>query len=138
LSNGGGNGVVSGDRALLRQAVINLLDNAIKYTPSGGEVAAGLSIEARNGGSRARIHVADTGTGIALDEQVRLFEKFYRAKQGNQSGVRGTGLGLAIVKSIVERHEGKVWVESKLHEGSTFYISLPLIGDESLDEEMLN
>jgi len=135
LSNGGGDSLVSGDRALLRQAVINLLDNAIKYTPAGGKVAAGLSIEARNGGGQATIRVADTGIGIAPDEQMRLFEKFYRTKRGNQSGVSGTGLGLAIVRSIAERHEGKVWVESKLNEGSTFYISLPLVMDETINGE---
>ena len=125
-SSGGKEAVVSGDRALLRQAFINLLDNAIKYTPNGGRVAAGMSIDARNGQSRATIRVADTGIGIAPDEQVRLFEKFYRTKRGNRSGAAGTGLGLAIVKSIVERHRGKVWVESKPDKGSSFYISLPL------------
>jgi PAS domain S-box-containing protein len=119
-------GLVSGDSALLRQAVVNLLDNAIKYTPAGGSVSAGLSIRARNGRSQATIRVADTGIGIAPDEQARLFEKFYRTKRGDRSGVSGTGLGLAIVKSIVERHEGEVWVESKVNEGSIFSISLPL------------
>lgn len=122
----GGGPLVAGDRALLRQLVVNLLDNAIKYTPGGGKVATGLSVEARNGSSRATIRVADTGIGIAPDEQVRLFETFYRTKRGDKSGASGTGLGLAIVKSIVERHEGKVWVESKPKEGSTFYVSLPL------------
>jgi PAS domain S-box-containing protein len=138
LSDGGGDGLVSGDRALLRQAIVNLLDNAIKYTPPGGRVAAGLSIEARNGRSQATIRVADTGIGIAPDEQVRLFEKFYRTKRGGQSGASGTGLGLAIVKSVVERHEGNVWVESEVDAGSTFYISLPLVRDESLDVEELH
>lgn len=132
LSSQDGAGLVSGDRALLRQALINLLDNAIKYTPAGGKVATGLSIDAQNGQSKATIHVADTGMGIAPDEQARLFEKFYRTKRGDQSGVSGTGLGLAIVKSIVERHDGTVWVESRLNEGSTFYVSLPLVTDRSL------
>lgn len=125
--------LVSGDKALLRQAVINLLDNAIKYTPSGGEVAAGLTTEARNGKSRATIRVTDTGVGIAPDDQARLFEKFYRTKEGTQLSASGRGLGLAIVKSIVERHDGKVWVESRLNEGSTFYISLPLVTGDSLN-----
>ena len=137
LSNKDGVSLVSGDRALLRQALINLLDNAIKYTPAGGKVATGLSIDSRNGQSRAMIRVADTGMGIAPDEQVRLFEKFYRTKRGDKSDASGTGLGLAIVKSIVERHEGRVWVESRLNEGSTFYISLPLVTDESLCAEKL-
>jgi two-component system NtrC family sensor kinase len=136
-SGGEGDALVSGDKALLRQAVINLLDNAVKYTPNGGRVAAGLSVEPRNGNSRATIRVSDTGIGIAPDEQVRLFEKFYRTKRGDQSGASGTGLGLALVKSIVERHEGKVWAESKLNEGSTFYISLPLMSNGPLDEKEL-
>ncbi len=135
LSDGGGDGLVSGDRALLRQAIVNLLDNAIKYTSPGGKVAAGLSIKARNGRNQATIHVTDTGIGIGPDEQVRLFEKFYRTKRGDQSGASGTGLGLAIVKSVVERHEGKVWVESEVDAGSTFYVSLPLVTDESFNVE---
>jgi len=114
--------VASGDAALLRQAVTNLVDNAIKYTQSGGTVSVGLSV--RNG--QAVIHVADTGIGIAPDDQVRLFEKFYRIKRRDTMDIRGTGLGLAIVKSIVERHGGKVWVDSELNRGSIFYISLPL------------
>jgi len=114
--------LVAGDAALLRQAVTNLVDNAIKYTPSGGTVTVGLWV--RNG--QAVIRVADTGIGIAPDDQVRLFEKFYRVKRRDTVGIRGTGLGLAIVKSIVERHGGRVWVDSELGRGSKFYIVLPL------------
>jgi len=114
--------IISGDAALLRQAVTNLVDNALKYSPNGGTVIVGLSL--RNG--QAVIRVADTGIGIAPEDQVRLFEKFYRIKRRDTVNIRGTGLGLAIVKSIVERHGGRVWVESELDKGSTFYISLPL------------
>ncbi len=131
LSEAREDGLVSGDRALLRQAVVNLLDNAIKYTPAGGNVSTGLSVEARNGNRYATIRVADTGIGIAPDKQVRLFEKFYRAKRSDRSEASGTGLGLAIVKSIVERHEGEVWVESRLGQGSTFSMSFPLADDAS-------
>ncbi len=113
--------VIAGDAALLRQAVTNLVDNAIKYTPSGGLVTVGLSVRE----SQAVIRVADTGIGIAPDDQVRLFEKFYRIKRRDTANIPGTGLGLAIVKSIVERHGGKVWVESDLDKGSTFYVILP-------------
>jgi PAS domain S-box-containing protein len=118
--------VVTGDASLLRQAVSNLVDNAIKYTPGRGIVTVGLSVRDNGRGSQAVIRVADTGIGIASEDQSRLFEKFHRVKRRDTSDVSGTGLGLAIVKSIVERHEGKVWVDSELHEGSTFYISLPL------------
>jgi len=114
--------VVAGDAALLRQAIANLVDNAIKYTPSGGLVTVGMSM--RNG--EAVIHVSDTGIGIAPDDQTRLFEKFYRIKRRDNDEVPGTGLGLALVKSITERHGGRVWVDSELNKGSTFYIGIPL------------
>jgi len=122
--------IVVGDVALLRRAVTNLVDNAIKYTPSGGIVTVGLSVHTDGEGDRAVIRVTDTGIGIAPDDQMRLFEKFHRVKRRDSPDVSGIGLGLAIVKSIVERHRGKVWVDSEWHEGSTFYISLPLNRDE--------
>jgi PAS domain S-box-containing protein len=117
-----GTAVVAGDAALLRQMVANLVDNAIKYTPNGGTVTVGLSIH----DEQAAIRVADTGIGIAPDDQVRLFEKFYRIKRRDTADIPGTGLGLAIVKSIVERHGGRVWVESELNKGSVFHALLPL------------
>jgi len=125
--------IVSGDAALLRQAITNLVDNAIKYTPKGGEVVVGLSTAdgaepgEKDDGRWALVRVSDTGIGIAPEDQVRLFEKFYRVKRRDVQDVPGTGLGLSIVKSIVERHGGTVWVDSELDEGSTFTISLPLV-----------
>ena len=118
---------VFGDRSLLRLAVGNLVDNAIKYTPSGGEVR--VSLDTRD--HEVVIRISDNGIGIAPGDQVRLFEKFYRIKRRETGNVKGTGLGLALVKSIVERHDGRVGVESIINEGSTFYIELPLPeGDE--------
>ncbi|MBU0705510.1 MAG: HAMP domain-containing protein [Chloroflexi bacterium] len=117
-----GGAMIAGDATLLRQAITNLVDNAVKYTPSGGIVTVGLSVRP----DQCVIHVTDTGIGIAPDDQMRLFEKFYRIKRRDTAGIPGTGLGLAIVKSIVERHGGKVWVESELNTGSTFHASLPL------------
>jgi PAS domain S-box-containing protein len=114
--------VIAGDAALLRQAVTNLVDNAIKYTPSGGTVTVGLTM--RN--DQAVVRVSDTGIGIAPDDQVRLFEKFYRVKRRDTANIQGTGLGLAIVKSIIERHGGRVWMDSELNQGSAFYIGLPV------------
>jgi two-component system phosphate regulon sensor histidine kinase PhoR len=114
--------VVAGDAALLRQVITNLVDNAIKYTPGGGNVTVGLAVH----DGQAVIRVTDTGIGIAPDDQVRLFEKFFRIRRRDTQDVPGTGLGLAIVKSIVERHGGRVWLESELNKGSTFYVSLPL------------
>lgn len=111
----------SGDPTLLRQAIANLVDNAIKYTPSGGQV----TVRAEFDDDKIYVAVSDTGVGIAPADQVHLFEKFFRVKQRGSTQVKGSGLGLAIVKSIVERHDGRVWMESKLGKGSTFHIDLP-------------
>jgi len=113
--------LVMGDAALLRRIIANLLDNAIKYTPQGGEIIVGWETR----GDRVLISVADTGMGIAKKDQARLFEKFSRIKRRETISIKGSGLGLAIVKSIAERHAGRVWVESELDQGSTFYVELP-------------
>jgi PAS domain S-box-containing protein len=113
-----------GDSTLLRQAVANLLDNAFKYTPNGGEVRVCASVD----GPNFQLAVSDTGAGIAPADQQHLFEKFFRVRQRGSTSIKGSGLGLAIVKSIVERHGGRAWVESKLGQGSTFFFSLPLAG----------
>jgi PAS domain S-box-containing protein len=107
------------DPMLLRQAVSNLVDNAIKYTDSGGRVI----LRAEQVDGRQIIQVEDTGVGIAPADQPRLFEKFFRL--GNDDA-KGSGLGLAIVKSIVEQHHGRVSVESRLGVGSKFTIAIPL------------
>lgn len=114
--------VIQGDPTLLRQAIANLVDNAIKYTPTGGQVTVGMESTA----SEVLITISDTGIGIAPEDQVRLFEKFFRIRRRETENVSGTGLGLAIVKSIIERHGGRVWVESVVNEGSTFTIALPI------------
>ncbi len=119
--------VVCGDATLLLRAMTNLVDNAIKYTPSKGVVTVGLSVRGRDPTKRAVIRVSDTGIGIGPQDQLRLFEKFYRPKRADAPDVPGTGLGLSLVKSIVHRHGGEVSVESKLNQGSTFCITLPLI-----------
>jgi PAS domain S-box-containing protein len=113
---------LQGDKRLLKHAITNLIDNAIKYTPAGGWVKVG--VEERDG--YAVVRVTDNGIGIALADQPRLFEKFYRIKRRDTIDIKGTGLGLAIVKSIAEWHNGRVWVESQLGQGSTFYIGLPI------------
>lgn len=121
--------VIMGDATLLRQAVVNLVDNAIKYTPSGGVVTVRLHTTDQE----VHVSVIDTGIGIAPEDQVRLFEKFYRVRRRDAGDVGGTGLGLAIVRSIVERHGGRVWVKSAPNQGSTFTIALPLRSTESED-----
>lgn len=113
---------MDGDPTLLRQAMANLIDNAIKYTQSGGEVV----VKSRQQGGRMTIMVQDTGMGISPADQTRLFEKFYRARRQESLKEKGSGLGLAIVKSIIEQHGGTVSVESRLGAGSTFTIEMPV------------
>ncbi|MCP4543699.1 MAG: PAS domain S-box protein [Chloroflexi bacterium] len=125
-----GGAIISGDATLLRQSITNLVDNAIKYTLSGGIITVGLSVRDK----QAIVRVTDTGIGIAPEDHVRLFEKFHRVKRRDTAHIQGTGLGLAIVKSIVERHGGRVWVDSELEQGSTFYIGLPM-GTEMPEEK---
>jgi PAS domain S-box-containing protein len=113
---------IKGDPAMLRQAITNLVSNGIKYAPNSGPMY--LRAEQQNG--EVIISVADNGPGIPQQEQMRLFEKFYRAQQRGTENVKGSGLGLAIVKSVAERHGGRVWCRSQTGQGSTFYLSLPL------------
>jgi signal transduction histidine kinase len=113
---------VEADQALLHQAVYNLVENAIKYTPKGGEVFLNLLTAS----DTLTFAVKDSGIGIPKEDLKRLFEKFFRGTNREALTQRGTGLGLAIVKSITERHGGKVWVESELGNGSTFYLQIPL------------
>jgi signal transduction histidine kinase len=117
----GGMRPIEADLTLLRQAVANLVDNAIKYTLAGGRV----TLRARQHDGRQTISVEDTGVGIAPTDQARLFEKFYRARRSETLREKGSGLGLAIVKSVVEQHGGRVTVESRLGVGSTFTLELP-------------
>lgn len=111
-----------GDEELLRRLLLNLLDNAIRYTPEGGHVCATLESE----DAEARITVADTGIGIAADAAPHLFERFYRADQARPRADGGFGLGLSIVKWIAESHGGVVACTSRPGAGSTFTVTLPL------------
>lgn len=109
------------DRDELAQVLVNLLDNAITYTPRGGTV----KVVAEQTESHILVRVIDSGIGIASKDQPRLFERFYRVDKARSRASGGTGLGLSIVKHIVERHGGRVWVESELQKGSTFSFVLP-------------
>jgi len=113
---------VFGDRDMLYQAVLNVVSNAIKYTPEGGSIR--LSSELAGG--MAVVKVVDTGLGIPKEDLPRLFQKFYRV-HANKGAAKGTGLGLALVKEIVETlHHGKVSVESEVGKGTTFVLQLPV------------
>jgi two-component system phosphate regulon sensor histidine kinase PhoR len=113
---------VRGDAGLLREVLQNLLDNAVQYTSPGGRVD--LSAATRD--HEAVITVADTGIGIPLADQERIFERFYRVDAARSREVGGTGLGLSIAKHIVEAHGGRLWVESTVGAGSQFHFSIPL------------
>jgi heavy metal sensor kinase len=110
-----------GDEELLRRLVVNLLDNAIRYTPRGGRVQTSLNAS----GSELRIQVSDTGAGIAPEAAPHVFERFYRADQARSRQDGGFGLGLAIVKWIAESHKGGVDLDSRPGQGSTFTVTLP-------------
>jgi signal transduction histidine kinase len=111
----------TGDEQLLRRLVINLLDNAIRYTPPGGRVTAALEDGARG----VQLRVADTGIGIAPADAARVFERFYRAGEARSRHDGGFGLGLAIVRWIAESHRGTVECASQVGQGSVFTVSLP-------------
>ena len=111
------------DIDFLREVVNNLVENAIKYTASGG----GIWVNVRGDGDRVLINVTDTGIGISPDDLKHIFQKFYRADNSQTRTVGGTGLGLYLVKQRVEAMGGKVWAESSFGEGSTFYLSFPRI-----------
>jgi PAS domain S-box-containing protein len=109
-----------GDRNRVFQVLSNLVDNALKFTPAGGTVELGSRLEPHDEG--ALFWVTDSGPGIALEDQNRLFDRFWQVGRFNR---RGAGLGLSIVKGLVEAHGGKVWVESEVGKGSTFLFLLP-------------
>lgn len=115
--------IVHGNRNHFRQIINNLLDNAIKFTPIGGQVTVSLRIDERN--RNAVLTVADTGVGLAAEDLPRVFDRFFRADRARQRDVRGTGLGLAICQAAVTAHGGTITAQSKLGEGMVFTVTLP-------------
>ena len=108
---------VVADKEKIARVIFNLLSNALKYTPAGGDIFVSLEDE----GEKPRLHVRDTGKGIEKEETDKIFERFFQAK----GAASGTGIGLALVKSFVELHHGEVWVESELGKGSDFIVEIP-------------
>jgi signal transduction histidine kinase len=114
---------ITGDERRLKQVMFNLLSNAAKFTPDGGTI----SVEATRENGGLNISVSDTGIGLSAEEKKKLFQPFYQASGGLKNKTPGTGLGLSITKSIVEKHGGRIWVDSEgLNKGSRFTIALPL------------
>ena len=113
---------VSGSRIRLEQALVNLIDNAIKFNRPAGEVRIEVTSLPD---LQVRITVADTGIGIPSDDLSRIFERFYRVDKARSRAVGGTGLGLSIVKHVLERMNGRITVESELGKGTLFSIILP-------------
>lgn len=120
---------VKADAERLREVISNLVENAIKYTPQGS-----VTINANVKDDNVQISVADTGPGIAEEDIPHLFQKFYRVDNSQTREIGGTGLGLFISKQIIELFDGKIWVESKLGQGSKFILELPRTNPGELDD----
>ncbi len=114
--------LISGNKSSMEAMFLNLISNAIKYTPSGGQVSVGL----RRDGSNLRVNVSDTGIGIEDKDIIHIYDKFYRERSERTKHISGTGLGLSIVKGVVDAHGGSINVESKVGKGTTFTVLLPL------------
>ena len=114
--------LVEADERKVKQVVLNLLANAVKFTPAGGQV----QLRATRDGNGVAVAIIDTGVGIAPADQARVFDEFAQARGGASGEQEGTGLGLTLSRKFVELHGGKIWVESELGSGSTFTFTLPL------------
>jgi two-component system phosphate regulon sensor histidine kinase PhoR len=104
----------------VQQVVVNLLHNAIKFTPQGGQVIVNVTQQDHE----IQFAISDTGIGIDSEDLPRIFERFYKVDRSRATS--GTGLGLAIARHLVEAHGGKIWAESEVGKGSTFYFTIPL------------
>jgi signal transduction histidine kinase len=115
-------GDFTGDERKIKQILVNILSNAVKFTPEGGRI----KVDARLGDQSAIISVSDSGIGIAKEDQEAIFEEFRQVGSNYAHKREGTGLGLTLTKRFVEMHGGKIWVESELGKGSTFTFTLPI------------
>ncbi|PYU74613.1 MAG: hypothetical protein DMG49_04440 [Acidobacteria bacterium] len=117
---------IAADRLRLAEVLQNLLDNAMQYTPTGGQIVVSASAD----GAEVTFTVSDTGIGIPQADQPRIFERFYRVDVARSREVGGTGLGLSIAKHLVEVHGGRIWVESEVGQGSQFHFTVPIFDPE--------
>jgi two-component system OmpR family sensor kinase len=127
------NVVVIGDRLRLRQLLLNLVDNGIKYTPEGGEMVISLA----SNDSQVKLRVLDNGIGISPEDQLHIFDRFFRVDKARSREAGGSGLGLSICKWIIDAHGGEISVESEPGKGSTFTVTLPVApqGEELTGEK---
>jgi signal transduction histidine kinase len=116
--------LLSLDETLLKRALNNLVDNAIKYTPEGGAITVIAAVQ----DDRLLLSVKDTGLGISKENQEKLFHRFKRLYRTEHKSIKGSGLGLFIVKNVAQRHSGDAWVDSIESSGSTFTIGIPIAG----------
>ncbi len=114
--------LLEGDQDLLSQVWVNLLHNSIKFTPQQGSIYISLTQDADN----VFVKITDTGIGIAQEEQVHIFERFYKVDKSRDRSLGGNGLGLSLVYKIIQLHDGKITVDSEINEGTTFLITLPI------------
>jgi heavy metal sensor kinase len=124
--------MIEADSIRLKQVVVNLLDNAIKYTPEGG----GISLQVRSQNHRALFEISDTGIGISKEALPHVFSRFFRSEEVKAFGMEGTGLGLSIVQSIAEAHGGTISVESDENHGTVFRVELPLLALQTAQNEI--
>ncbi|MBI3302846.1 MAG: HAMP domain-containing histidine kinase, partial [Deltaproteobacteria bacterium] len=126
------------DEGRIQQVLDNLLSNAVKFTPEGGAIGVSASFKGNGDGqgSWVEVRVSDTGVGIPAEGMERIFDKFYQSPYHRGESMRGTGLGLAIARHIVEAHSGRIWVESRVGEGSTFVFTLPVSGNGKNEKQV--
>ena len=122
---------VAADEQQLRQVLVNLVENAVKYSPDGGPVDGRLARDDRC----VRWAVSDEGLGIPASERRRVFEKFYRLDPNMTRGIGGTGLGLYICRELVRRLDGRIWVEANGAKGSKFFVEMPVAATRAKQPE---
>ena len=117
------------DKGRMNQVLDNLIGNAFKFSPDGGTIRLSM-VENEND---VLVSVVDEGIGMPAEKHQRIFERFYQIDGSSRRRFGGTGIGLAIVKRIIDAHEGKIWVESELNRGSSFFFTLPIVKQDIVE-----